>query len=255
MKKPTISAVIITRNEAAMLAGCLETLSFCDEIVIVDSHSDDATRAIAESFNARVILREFNGFGEQKEFARQQAACEWVLSIDADERIPADLAEEIVNTVAAPGFDCYRILRLSYFLGKPFYHSGWWPDAPLRLFRRDMAHFNSKMVHEFAETDRPMATLAHHLDHFTVRSLEQALAKQQHYSVLGAAQVERAGGRVTLFTPFAHAIAAFVKAYIIKRGFLGGVEGYVNARVRSQTAFWKYMLVYVNRRAAGRRQQ
>ena len=252
--KPTISAVIITRNEAEMIAGCLDSLSFCDEIVVVDSLSTDGTQEICRARGARVIERPFTGFGDQKEFARQQASCDWVLSMDADERITEPLKAEILAAVAALDCEAYRIARLSYFLGKPFYHSGWWPDKPLRLFRRDVAWFNSKMVHEFAETDRPMRELASPMDHFTIRSIEQAVAKHHHYAVLGAAQVERAGGRVTLLTPFAHSIAAFVKTYVIKRGFLGGVEGYANARIRSQTAFWKYMFVYMNRAAARRRQ-
>ncbi|PHR22747.1 MAG: LPS biosynthesis protein [Hoeflea sp.] len=247
--KPTISAVIITRNEAEMLPGLLESLTFCDEIVVVDSHSDDATRDIAASFDAKVITRDFNGFGDQKEFARAQAGCDWVLSMDADERVPPSLAEEIVSTLADPAFDAYQVPRLSYFLGKPFRHSGWWPDAPLRLFRRDAARFNSKLVHEFAETDRPTGTLSNHMDHFTVRSLEQALAKGQHYSALGAQQLEKTGRRVTLLSPFGHAAGAFVKTYVLKRGFLGGVEGLVNAWIHGQTVFWKYMIVYVNRRA------
>jgi glycosyltransferase involved in cell wall biosynthesis len=252
--KPTISAVIITRNEAEMLPGLLESLHFCDEIVVVDSHSEDATREIAASFNARVMVRDFNGFGDQKEFARTQASGDWILSIDADERVPAELADEILATVAAPGHDAYHVPRLSYFLGKPFRHSGWWPDAPLRLFRRDAARFNSKMVHEFAETDRPTGRLSHHLDHFTVRSLNQALAKGQHYSVLGAEQLNKSGKPVSLVSPFTHALGAFIKTYLSKRGFLGGVEGFVNAWIHGQTVFWKYMLVYVERRAGQRRQ-
>lgn len=247
--KPTISAVIITRNEAEMLPRLLESLTFCDEIVVVDSHSDDATRDIAAYFDAKVITRDFNGFGDQKEFARTQASCEWVLSMDADERVPPSLAEEIVSTLADPAFDAYHVPRLSYFLGKPFRHSGWWPDAPLRLFRRDAARFNSKLVHEFAETDGPTGTLSSHMDHFTVRSLEQALAKGQHYSALGAQQLEKTGRRVTLLSPFGHAAGAFMKTYVLKRGFLGGVEGLVNAWIHGQTVFWKYMIVHVNRRA------
>lgn len=251
--KPTISAVIIARNEADMLPGLLESLHFCDEIVVVDSHSGDATRDIAASFNARVITRDFTGFGDQKEFARTQAGCEWVLSMDADERVPAILAGEIVSTLADPAFDAYHVPRLSYFLGKPFRHSGWWPDAPLRLFRRDAARFNSKLVHEFAETDRPTGTLAHHMDHFTVRSLEQALAKGQHYAVLGAQQLEKTGRQVSLLSPFSHAAGAFMKTFVLKRGFMGGAEGLVNAWIHGQTVFWKYMIVYVNRRAEARR--
>ena len=195
--KPTISAVIITRNEAEMLPGLLESLHFCDEIVVVDSHSDDATRDIAASFKAKVIVRDFNGFGDQKEFARTQAGCDWVLSLDADERVPAVLADEILSTVAAPAHDAYRIPRLSYFLGKPFRHS---------------------------------------------------------YSVLGAEQLKKTDRRVSLPSPFAHAIGAFLKTYVLKRGFLGGVEGFVNAWIHGETVFWKYMLVYVDRRSAHRRQ-
>ena len=110
------------------------------------------------------------------------------------------------------------------------------------------------MVHEFAETDRPTGTLSHHMDHFTVRSLAQALAKGHHYSVLGAEQLKKTDRRVSLPSPFAHAIGAFLKTYVLKRGFLGGVEGFVNAWIHGETVFWKYMLVYVDRRSAHRRQ-
>lgn len=242
-----ISAVIITKNEAAMIGACLESLSFCDEIIVIDSFSNDGTQDIARSFGAKVIEREFKGFGDQKEFGRREATHEWVLSIDADERITPELAAEIQATISQPSFSVYKIPRLSYFLGSPFRHSGWWPDEIVRLFRRDAAYFGNRLVHEELFTEFAAGRLTQHMLHYSVRSVEQALDKAHHYSLLGAQQIVEAKKRVSIISPFTHAFVAFVKTYIFKRGFLGGVEGFVNACIHMQTVYWKYMLAYLER--------
>lgn len=244
----TISAIVITRNEAETIRDCLESLAFCDEIVVVDSGSTDGTREIAASLGARVIENPFAGFGPQKEFARRQASCEWVLSLDADERIPPALAEEIVEAVASQEPPAYRIPRLSFFLGKPFRHSGWWPDLNLRLFRREAARFPDRLVHESAETDGPVGDLAEPMLHMTVRSLEQALDKAEHYSRLGARQLLRSGRRVRFADAPSHGLGALFKTLVVKRGILGGREGFLNAAIHARTVFWKYMLAWEEQR-------
>nr|WP_298100842.1 glycosyltransferase family 2 protein [uncultured Shinella sp.] len=238
--KARISAIIITKNEASLIGACLASLAFCDEIIVVDSLSEDETQSIAAAAGARVLERPFAGFGAQKEFARQQASHEWVLSLDADERIPPELAAEIMETLARPGFDAYRIPRLSSFLGRPFRHSGWWPDEPLRLFRADRARFNEKLVHEFLETDAEIGTLRHAMTHDSVRSIDQALEKSRHYSTLGARQLAAANRKPTVLSAVVHGVGAFFKTYILKRGFLDGQEGLINAVLHSNTIFWKY---------------
>lgn len=240
MRRAGISAIVITKNEADLIGACLASLAFCDEIIVVDSLSEDETQSIARAAGAKVLERPFSGFGAQKEFARQQARCEWVLSLDADEQITPELAAEITETLKRPGFSAYRIPRLSSFLGRPFRHSGWWPDEPLRLFKADSARFNDKLVHEFLETDVEIGTLRHAMAHDSVRSIDQALEKSLHYSTLGAKQLAEANRRPGVSSAILHAAGAFLKTYILKRGFLDGREGLVNAVLHSSTIFWKY---------------
>lgn len=235
-----LSAIIITKNEAENLADCLDSLAFCDEIVVVDSGSTDGTLDIARSSGARIIEREWPGFGPQKEFARQQAHGEWVLSLDADERVPPALRAEIEAALATPSADAYAMPRLSTFLGRPMRHSGWWPDYCLRLFRKDSARFSLDPVHESVKTDRPVARLTSHIEHHPVRRIEDLMRKMDSYSTLGAKTVVARGRHVSALTPWLHAAGAFVGTYLLKCGFLDGPEGLLNARVHARTVFWKY---------------
>ena len=145
---PRLSAIIIALNEAGNIADCLDTLSFCDERIVVDGGSTDATAQIAQGKGARVMSHPFEGFGAQKGFALSLATGDWVLSIDADERVSAALAQEIRNAIAAGLADAYELPRRSSFCGRLMDHSGWAPDYVLRLFRRDKAYFSADLVHE-----------------------------------------------------------------------------------------------------------
>ena len=145
---PRLSAIIIALNEAGNIADCLDTLAFCDERIVVDGGSIDATAQIARGKGARVISHPFEGFGAQKGFALSLATGDWVLSVDADERVSAALAQEIVSAVVGGGADAYELPRRSSFCGRVMNHSGWSPDYVLRLFRRDKAYFSSDLVHE-----------------------------------------------------------------------------------------------------------
>src|SRR5471030_793020 len=138
---PRLSAIVITKNEAANIAACLDSVAFCDERIVVDSGSNDDTVKIAATAGAKVMTHAWAGFGAQKNFALSQARGAWVLSIDADERVPAPLAAEILSTIGSAAADGYEIGRLSTFLGRPMRHSGWFPDYVLRLFRRENARF------------------------------------------------------------------------------------------------------------------
>ena len=145
---PALSAIIITRNEAKNIAACLESVAFCDERIVVDAGSSDETVAIAESHGAAVTTHEWAGFGPQKNVALSLARGDWVLSIDADERVSPPLAAEIRAAIASPHADGYEMPRLSTFLGRAMRHSGWYPDYVLRLFRRENARFTDDLVHE-----------------------------------------------------------------------------------------------------------
>src|SRR5262249_44371727 len=183
-----LSAIVITRNEAANVAACLDSVAFCDERIVVDSGSDDDTVKIAVAAGATVVSQAWAGFGAQKNFALSQARCDWVLSIDADERVPAALAAEILSTIRTASACGYEIARLSTFLGRPMRHSGWFPDYVLRLFRREKAHFSDDVVHERVICEGPIGRLSGVLDHHPVLRLEDALRRGGTDSTGGAAR-------------------------------------------------------------------
>ncbi|HWN49770.1 MAG TPA: glycosyltransferase family 2 protein, partial [Xanthobacteraceae bacterium] len=181
-----LSAIIITRNEAANVAACLQSVAFCNECIVVDSGSNDDTVKIAVAAGATVVTRAWAGFGTQKNFALSLARGDWVLSIDADERVSAPLAAEIVSTIGSASADGYEIARLSTFLGRPMRHSGWFPDYVLRLFRREKARFTDDLVHERVICKGPIGRLSGVLDHHPVLRLEDAIARVDSYSTAGA---------------------------------------------------------------------
>ena len=248
--RPQLSAVVITKDEAHNLHDCLESLLFCDEIVVVDSGSTDGTQDIARRHGARLIERKWPGYGPQKEFARREAAGDWILSLDADERITPILRAEILEALASPAVDGFEMPRLSTFLGREMRHSGWWPDYCLRIFRKDAAHFSSDLVHERVRIGGQVARLAGHIEHHPVRSLEDVVRKIDTYSTLGARILTSRNRSVGATTPVIRAAASFVKTYVLKRGFLDGAEGLINASVHAQTVFWKYTKAWAARRSA-----
>src|SRR5579864_2731534 len=162
---PRLSAIVITKNEAANIGDCLESLAFCDERIVVDCGSADDTAAIAQGKAARVVFRAWNGFGPQKNFALSLAQGDWVLSLDADERVPPDLAAAIAAALQRDDADGYEFPRLSSFCGRPMRHSGWYPDYVMRLVRRGRARFTDVLVHERLVCDGVIRRLAPALIH------------------------------------------------------------------------------------------
>src|ERR1700730_17012353 len=165
---PRLSAIIIAKNEARNIGACLDTLAFCDERIVVDGDSDDGTPEIARAKGARVTAAAWPGFGAQKNFALSLAGGDWVLSIDADERVTPALAQAIESAMGRPGTDGYEVPRRSSFLGREMRHSGWSPDYVLRLFRRGHARFSDDLVHERIICDGPVGRLAEPLLHYPV---------------------------------------------------------------------------------------
>lgn len=237
-----LSAVVITKNESDVIRDCLQSLRFCDETIVVDSGSSDDTVEIARSMGARVIERGWPGYGPQKEFARQQAKGDWVLSLDADERVSTALRTEIEALLATPklAFDALEMPRLSTFCGRPMRYSGWWPDRIVRLFRRDAAFFSDDIVHERVVASGMIGRLDNHIEHHPIREISHALRRMDVYSSLGAEKLLVKGKRPGLLTAWTHASYAFVSTYVLKRGFLDGQEGLLNAFIHAQTVFWKY---------------
>ena len=248
-----LSAIIITRNEEANIAACLDGLAFCDERIVVDAGSTDRTAAIAADRGARVVLHDWKGFGAQKNFALSLARGDWVLSIDADERVSPALAGEIERAIARESSDAsangYEIPRLSSFVGREMRHSGWFPDYVLRLFRRGKARFSDDLVHERVICDGPVGRLAEQLVHHSVTRLEEAISRIDRYSTAGAEMLLASGRRVSFARGIAHGLWSFFRAYVLRLGFLDGREGFLLAVANAEGTYYRYMKAWL----AGRR--
>jgi len=243
-EKPTISAILIVKNERENIAECIGALGFCDEIVIVDSGSSDGTVEIARDLGAKVhVEADWQGFGIQKQRALDHATGDWVLSVDADERVPGKLREEIEAAVADRRYAGYEINRLSWFLGKPLRHGGWYPDHVLRLACRDKARFLPAAVHEWLEVDGAAGRLGEPMIHYSYRTIDDVLAKLRRYALASAEARRRAGVKGGLFAAILRSLFGFLKAYFLQAGLLDGRRGFVAAVFRSQETFWRYLAV------------
>jgi glycosyltransferase involved in cell wall biosynthesis len=248
---PRLSAIIITRNEARNIGDCLEALAFCDERIVVDGGSDDGTPEIARAKGARVAAAAWHGFGAQKNFALSLAGGDWVLSIDADERVTPALAHAIETAIGQHGVEGYEMPRRSSFLGREMRHSGWSPDYVLRLFRRGRARFTDDLVHERVVCDGPVGRLAEPLLHYPVVRLEDAVRRMDRYSTAGAEMLAASGRRVYFASGIAHGLWAFVRAYVWRRGFLDGREGFLLAVANAEGTYYRYMKAWLKARRDG----
>lgn len=243
-----LSAIVITKNEAGNIGDCLDSLAFCDERIVVDSGSTDDTARLAEAKGARVVQHAFEGFGAQKNFALSLAQGEWVLSLDADERVSAELADEILKVIAQPVADCYEMPRLSSFCGRPMRHSGWFPDHVLRLFRRTKARFSDDLVHERVVYAGAARRLRNPLIHHPVLRLEDALSRMDRYSTAGAEMLVASGRRVSFITGIVRGLWAFIRTYLLRGGFLDGREGFLLAVANAEGTYYRYMKAWLKER-------
>ena len=231
--RPRLSLVVITRNEAHRLAACLASVPFAEEVVVVDSASADGTPELARRLGARVIeTADWPGFGPQKNRALDAATGDWVLSLDADERASPRLAAQIRHVVleggggtAAPA--AYTLSRLSSFAGQWMRHGDWYPDPVLRLFRRGAARFSDDAVHERLVCAGPHGHLDGHLLHASIATLDDCVAKMNRYSSARALRLRQRGRRGGLAAAIGHGVWAFVRSYVVRRGFLDGAMGFV----------------------------
>lgn len=245
-----LSAIIITRNEAAHIGDCLDSLAFADEIIVLDSGSSDDTCAIAQARGARVqTTSDWPGFGPQKNRALDLATGDWVLSLDADERVPPELARTILRTLEAPTAQAYQIARLSSFCGRWIRHSGWWPDYVVRLFRRGAGRFSDAPVHERVLVATPVATLPGHLLHYPYASLEVFIDKLNRYSSEAARAAHARGRRTSVLGPFGHGFWTFLRHYVWRRGFLDGWQGLLLAGMAATGSFFRYAKLFWLRRS------
>ena len=234
-----LSAVIITLNAGAQLADCLASLDFVDEIVVVDSGSNDNTLAIAAG-RARVVNEPWRGFGPQKQFAVAQARNDWVLCIDADERVSPALRAEIQRTLAAPSLNAYEMPRRNRFMGRWLRHGEGYPDWSLRLFDRRHARWSDDAVHEHVLTDARVGRLRGDLLHESELDIATYLDKQNRYTSLQAERLYERGKRASLRQLLLNPLVRFIKFYFVRRGFLDGIPGLVHIGIGCFNTFVKY---------------
>lgn len=245
----SLSVSIITRNAARHLAACLESVKFADDIVVVDSGSDDATIEIARRYGARVFYQEWLGYGRQKRFAVMQARHAWVLCLDADEHVSDRLRTSIQSELMAPKFSAYRMARCNRFMGRWLKHGEGYPDWSLRLFQREHANWSEDSIHEQVITHAPIGTLRGDLLHESESGIADYLDKQNRYTSLQAQALHARGKRTDPIKMLLSPLFRFLKFYFLRLGFLDGVAGLVHISIGCFNTFSKYAkLAELNRR-------
>lgn len=244
---PRLSLIIIARDEEASIGRCLSSVSFADEIIVVENESTDKTVDIARQFGARVISApDWKGFGVQKNRALEAATGDWVLSLDADEWVGEELAAEIKAVIAAPnGIDGYEIPRRNRFCGRIILHCGWHPDYVTRLFRRDKGRFSAHEVHEHVVISGRLGRLSTPMEHTPIDDLDMAHEKIGVYSAAAAKQLIANGEHSSISKALIRSIWAFVNAYFFRLGFLDGSHGAMIAAYNATYTFQKWARVAV----------
>jgi len=239
---PTLSAIVVCFNEEDRIGDCLASLRWCDEIVVVDSFSTDRTVEICRQFTDRVLQRPWAGYRDQKAFAHSQATREWVLLVDSDERVSADLQSEIRRVLQQDRgvYAGYAIPRLVFYLNRWWRRGGWYPDYDVRLFRRDAATWGGKDPHEKILVDGRVRRLHHPLLHFTYRDIADHLERINRFTSIAARELKNDGRRACLFDALLRPAARFLSSYILKRGFMEGFAGFYVAVTAAMYVFLKY---------------
>lgn len=236
-----LSVILITKNEAANIRDCLQSVAWADEIIVVDSGSTDDTASIAKEMGARVYVHtDWPGFGPQKNRALDYAGKDWVFSIDADERVTPELRAEIEQVMHEGMNDGYYCPRLSQFCGKFIHHSGWYPDYVLRLFKRGKGRFSDSLVHESVLLTGFTAKLKAPLLHYSYLTTADVERKVEHYSRAAAQQMFQSGKRSSWMGAALSGGWAFVRTYVIRLGVLDGSAGWDIARMNARTTYLKY---------------
>jgi len=235
-----LSVIVVAQDAAALLPECLASTAFADESVVVVSDSGDATRQVAAQLGARVIEKAWLGFGRQKQFAVEQAANDWVLCLDADERVSPELAASIVRALDAPAAPVYRMARRNRFLGRWLRHGEGYPDWSPRLFDRRSARWSDDAVHEKVLYAVTPGTLEGDLLHDSAEDLGRYLAKQNRYTTLAAQELYASGRNAGLLELAISPLVRFVKFYLLRLGFLDGLPGLIHISIGCMNSFAKY---------------
>ena len=238
-----LSVVMIAKNAADLLADCLASVAWADEIVLLDSGSSDNTVELARSLGATVYVNsDWQGYGIQRQRAQDYATGDYVLMIDSDERVTPELADSLRRVLEAPQSGAvYSIARRNYFLGRFMRHSGWYPDRVMRLYERRRFRYNSNLVHESLDAKgAQVIELSGDLLHLTCRDFSGFQQKQLAYASAGARERQQKGKTTSLASIFGHTLGAFVKTLLLRGGMLDGKQGWLLAVVNAQYTFNKY---------------
>ena len=235
-----LSVIIITKNEAHNIRACLESVKWADEIIVVDSGSTDETAAICREFTPLVYEHDWPGFGAQKNRALGYATKEWVLSLDADERVTPGLRAQLADAMSDARHDGFYLPRLSQFCGTFIRHSGWYPDYVLRLFKKSRGRFSDDMVHERVILEGAAGRLSSPLLHYSYMTEADVTRKSEQYATAAALQMHRNGKKATLADAPIRAGWAFVRTYCLRLGFMDGSAGLKIAMMNARTTYLKY---------------
>lgn len=241
-----ISATIITLNEEENIAEALETLGWADEIIVVDSESTDRTVEIALRFTDKVITQKWLGYAAQKNFATEQAGNDWVLNLDADERITPELQKQIETLKQSREVEAaaFEMPRKVFYLGKWIKHSGWYPDYKIRLYNRTKGDWQGAYVHESVKVDGVVKRLSGDILHYTVRNASEHHLRLDRYTTLAAQEAFETGKRASFARIAFSPVVTFIKSYLLKRGFLDGYQGFSIAWFAAHYVFMKYIKLW-----------
>jgi glycosyltransferase involved in cell wall biosynthesis len=238
---PPVTVTVITKNEAEALADALKSVSWADEVIVIDAESSDDTVAIARQFTNRVYVRPWTGYIDQKNHAAGLAVHDWILSLDADERVTPHLGDEIRSLLSSePTASGYRMPRVSFYMGRWMRTTDMYPDYQLRLYDRRKARWVGKHVHESVRADGSVGYLKNELQHYPYRDLSEHLARMNRYTTLAARQLSESGKRASVAELLFHPPIAFLRNYVLKGGFKDGKTGLVISLVNSYYVFLKF---------------
>jgi len=237
-------------NEATFVRRCLESVTWADEIIVVDSGSRDNTIDICREYTNRILETDWPGPGAQRNRAIDMATGDWVLALDADEWVSPELKAEIQRVILSPEDKvAFDMPRLSSYCGHYIHYSGWWPDRIKRLFKRNHARFNTELIHDHMIVDGKVGRLSNHLMHTAFEHLEEVLSKVNRYSTDGAQVKFNQGKKAGLWTAISHGLWSFVNTYIIRGGFLDGRVGFMLAVSNVEGTYYKYLKLMLMRRS------
>ena len=244
MKK--ITAIIPTLNEETYIEEAIKSVSFADEIIVIDSYSSDKTLVLAEKHNVKIIKRKFDDFSSQKNFAIEQAQHDWIYILDADERVTPEVEKEILDTVNAPGkYVGFYVRRAFYFSGKKINYGGFQRDKVIRLFLKEFCKYNGNPVHETIIGNGELGFFKHKIDHYSFRNYDHYIAKLNHYAALRAKQLQTQGKTVNLYHILIKPPVRFFVHFIVRLGFLDGFAGFLIAKTQSYAVLTRYIKLWL----------